>query len=184
MKQKQSPRNIRLTTLVSVCIALLSVNARSSSPSAADIDQLKAVFIYNFTKYITWPDTARITTFKIGVLGDSDILDPLQQLAVKKMINNKPIEVCHFESLSHLHACQILFISPSVRVPIPDILNQLGNQATLTIGDAPGLCKQGVMINFFQQSDMVKFELNPHRLAAAGFQVSSQLQKLAQIVVE
>ncbi|HDP67018.1 MAG TPA: YfiR family protein, partial [Candidatus Marinimicrobia bacterium] len=167
-----------------VCFFLLSVNARSLPPSATDIDQLKAAFIYNFTKYISWPDASRLTSYKIGVLGDSEIFTPLRQIAEKKMINDKPIEVYHFRSLSDLRACQILFISPTVKEPIPDILGGLVNRTTLTIGDAPDLCRQGVMINFFLQSDMVKFELNPQRLEAAGFKISSQLLKLARLVAE
>lgn len=180
----QSHRKIRLMTLIAVCFFLLSVDARSLPPSAADIDQLKAAFIYNFTKYISFPDASRLTSYKIGVLGDSEILTPLRQIAEKKMINDKPIMVYHFKTLSDLRACQILFISSSFTEPIPDILGGLVNRATLTIGDAPDLCRQGVMINFFLQSDMLKFELSHQRLEAAGFKVSSQLLKLARLVTE
>ncbi|MDD5230987.1 MAG: YfiR family protein, partial [Candidatus Marinimicrobia bacterium] len=62
------------------------------------------------------------------------------------------------------------------------ILKQIANRRTLTIASTTGFCKRGVMINFFIQDDMVKFEMNPAKLESAGLKASSQLLKLARII--
>jgi hypothetical protein len=103
-------------------------------------------------------------------------------LAEKKLANDKSIEVHHFKTIQDLQDSQILFISASEKEQIGAILSTLGNKPILTISDTPGFCERGIMINFFMQGDMVKFEMNPVKLESAGLKASSQLQKLARIV--
>jgi len=148
----------------------------------SDIENMKVAFIYNFTKYIKWPNLDNDHVFKIGVLGDSDIIISLQELAAKKLVANKPIEVIHFDTVQDLKYCHILFISESENQQVTEILSMQRNKATLTVGDSKGFCEQGVMINFFLQDGMVKFEMNPSRVENAGLKASSQLQKLARII--
>lgn len=81
-----------------------------------------------------------------------------------------------------MNYCHILFISESNANQIEEILSKLKNRATLTVSDTPGFCERGIMINFFSQGDMLKFEMNPGKLENAGLKVSSQLQKLARII--
>jgi hypothetical protein len=171
-----------ISLLVIGVIDLVPVKAGSPENSETDIDQLKTAFIYNFTKYIIWPDRNQAKTFKIGVLGKSNIVAPLQELAEKKLANDKSIEVHHFKTIQDLQDSQILFISASEKEQIGAILSTLGNKPILTISDTPGFCERGIMINFFMQGDMVKFEMNPVKLESAGLKASSQLQKLARIV--
>ncbi len=169
---------------LSIFVAFIILPASPVNPESpdSDIDDLKAAFIYNFTKYIKWPIPNINNTFKIGVLGDSEVIVSLQKLATKKLVDNKPIEIVHFDSFQNLRFCHILFISESENQNIAEILSALGNNATLTIGDSPDFCERGIMINFFLQNEMVKFEMNPASLENAGLKVSSQLQKLARIV--
>jgi hypothetical protein len=171
-----------ISLLVIGVIDLVPVKAGSPENSETDIDQLKTAFIYNFTKYIIWPDRNQAKTFKIGVLGKSNIVAPLQELAEKKLANDKSIEVHRFKTIQDLQDSQILFISASEKEQIGAILSTLGNKPILTISDTPGFCERGIMINFFMQGDMVKFEMNPVKLESAGLKASSQLQKLARIV--
>jgi hypothetical protein len=171
-----------ISLLVIGVIDLVPVKAVSPENSETNIDQLKTAFIYNFTKYIIWPDRNQAKTFKIGVLGKSNIVAPLQELAEKRLANDKSIEVHRFKTIQDLQDSQILFISASEKEQIGAILSTLGNKPILTISDTPGFCERGIMINFFMQGDMVKFEMNPVKLESAGLKASSQLQKLARIV--
>ena len=170
-----------------IIIAIITLNAfvTSANPtemSNSDIANLKAAFIYNFTKYITWPNSDETKTFKIYVLGDSEIATSLQKVAQKKMINDKPIKIRNINNIQDSCSCQIVFVSESAITKISEIISKLGNQPILTIGDTPQLCEQGIMINFFMQSGQIKFEINTKRLGNSGLKVSSQLQKLARIV--
>jgi len=171
-----------ISLLIIGVIDLVPVKAGMPENSEANLDQLKTAFIYNFTKYIIWPDWNQAKTFKIGVLGKSSIIAPLEELAEKKLANDKPIEVHQFQTIQDLKDSQILFIATSQKEQIDKVLSTLENKPILTISDTPGFCERGIMINFFMQGDLVKFELNPVKLESAGLKASSQLQKLARIV--
>jgi len=173
---------IILSVIIVVAMTILSASAGLPENSDSDIDNMKAAFIYNFTKYIKWPNLDNNHVFKIGVLGNSEITISLQELAAKKLIERKSIEVFHFKAVQDLKFCHILFISESENQNVLEILSTQGNRATLTIGESEGFCERGVMINFFLQDGMVKFEMNSMSLEDAGLKVSSQLQKLARIV--
>lgn len=163
-------------------VGIMTANTGLPENSDPDIENLKAAFIYNFTKYITWPDLENSDAFRIGVMGDSKIAKSLGQIASKKQVNNKPIKVYRIHTVQDFRGCQILFVSSSEKDQISEILSALGQKTILTIGDTPGFCERGIMINFFIQGGMVKFEMNSTRLESVGLKASSQLQKLARIV--
>ena len=54
---------------------------------------LKAAFIYNFTKYIDWGNYDKGNNFVIGVAGDSPIFESLQAIARVSRVNDKMIVV-------------------------------------------------------------------------------------------
>ena len=45
--------------------------------------KIKAVYIYNFTKYIEWPKEYREQIFVIGVLGESALFDELKTMDIE-----------------------------------------------------------------------------------------------------
>ena len=42
--------------------------------------QIKAMFIFNFTKYVEWPENKDVNVFTIGVIGESEITEPLEKI--------------------------------------------------------------------------------------------------------
>ncbi len=146
--------------------------------------ELKAVFIYNFTKYIQWADSDTSRTFEIAVIGDSNIINPLKIIAEKKIVNNRKIIITHFQNIDDLRSCHILFISALKLNQLDEILQKVEHENILTISDSKGFAQKGVAINFILVADKVKFEINSRAFERTGLQVSSQLQKLAIMVEE
>ena len=60
----------------------------------------KALFMFNFAKYIEWPNQESKSEFIIGVLGNDDIITELKKLAGARKINNKSIVVKSVKSPS------------------------------------------------------------------------------------
>ena len=93
-----------------ICTALL---ASSFAVIQSEVEEYaaKAAFIYNFTKFVEWGDNSmnNTSTFNIGVLGDSPIIKPLQDLSVNKKINNKKINIVRYNSIGDVKGCHILF---------------------------------------------------------------------------
>jgi len=143
---------------------------------------LKAAFIYNFTKYVDWNSSSGENEFIIGVVGHSAIYVPLEIIANTKSVNGKRIQLRQFSSLNNYTFCNAIFISKNTDQSIEEILEKVERKGTLIISEKNGYALKGSAINFILINNSVKFEINTNKLKVAGLNVSSQLLKLAIIV--
>jgi len=142
---------------------------------------LKAAFIYNFTKYIEWDSSAVQKDFVIGILGPSPVSGYLLEIAKTKSAKNKRILIYHYNKPEEIGSCNILFIPEKTVFPLSTILEHVG-KGVLTISEQPGYANQGTALNFVIINDKLKFEANLKAMYTAGLNASSQLLKLAIII--
>ncbi len=142
---------------------------------------LKAAFIYNFTKYIDWGTYERDSIFVIGVAGDSPIIHSLNAIGASSKINNKRIIVKIINSGGEISDCDIVFISKKCRMSLNYILART-KPGVLTISEQPGFAEAGTAFNFVVINNRLKFEANLKAISSAGLKAGSQLLKLAIIV--
>ena len=169
---------------VALILQLLGVCVFAQTGESRRLDNLKAVFLYNFIQYVEWSVADSMAPFVIEVLGDSGIRVPLQNVAKMRAVGRRKLIITGQDALPEpLGTCQIRFLSASMVDHLPEIYEQTGNTGVLTIGDTPGFAQKGVAINFVVISGKLKFEVNLKALQHAGLQASSHLLKLG-IVVE
>lgn len=147
---------------------------------------LKALFIYNFASYIDWPQAATADPkgpFIIGVLGESPIDETLNQIAVSKQAAGRKIVVERFVSMNDIKPCQILFVARSVSAAQEKkVIDLFKNRPVLLVGESEGFASIGGDINFFIESNHVRFEINRAALQQQGLKASSKLLAMAKIV--
>ena len=133
-------------------------------------DNTKAVFIYHFTKYITWPKEDSSETFNIAILGRPGITRPLKEIAGKKTVKNRQILITELADVPDTLDYHIIFIHEDFREKIPQILARTIDKNILTVGGSEGFSENGIMINFVVINGKIKFEINsdlfPERLQA------------------
>lgn len=140
--------------------------------------ELKAAFIYNFTKYLELNNNS--PTFVIGVLGNSPIIEPLENYSINKKIDDKKIEIVKLLNTSEIKNCQIVFMPEFVSFTIiQDFLNLENSKKTLVITEKIGALEAGSSINFLIIDNKIKFEINQAALNKNNIKASSQLLKLA-----
>jgi YfiR/HmsC-like len=160
------------------CFLIKIISAQTNEREA----DLKAVFIYNFTKYISWDTTVNDNNFVIGVMGNSPVTESLKQIANGYTVGNKKIIIRNFSKPEDISYCQILFIPRNLPFSLESILKKVG-RGMLTVSEEPGYGKSGTAFNFFiSKEDKLKFEANLKVIYAEGLKASSQLLKLATIV--
>lgn len=142
---------------------------------------LKAVFIYNFTKYVTWETTPTGGEFTIGILGSSPIISPLNEIAKTKMVNNKRIIIRRFRNPADITFTNILFIPRNESYSIGSLLAKIPS-GTLTVSEEDGMAIDGTAINFVIDNNKLKFEANLNAIASSGLKVSAELLQHAIIV--
>jgi hypothetical protein len=144
----------------------------------AQNEKFKALFMYNFTKYIEWPQQARQGDFVIGVLGNSPIVNELEIIATKQKIGTQNIVIKTYSSVDMIDNCQILYLPPSKSKQLSSVLTKIGGKAILIITDNPGLALQGAAINYVSDGDKIKYEINRKNIDKSGLSVSSALLSL------
>jgi len=173
---------IAMILMATTSIAVISSHAQSRMAPEYEI---KAAFLYNFAKFIEWPDgtfaddtNATITLCVICQDSFCDILLSLRDKTVK----NKKLVVKRCKQVQNLEECHILFIGSSESKKWRQILKAVENRNVLTIGEMEGFSEFGGMINFILVKNKVRFEINVDAAKRAGFKLSSKLLKLANIV--
>lgn len=152
--------------------------------SHAQKEKYQSLFIYNFTKYIKWPDSYNSGKFVIGVIGDSPILESIKSMAnsKKKTMGGSVIVVKIYGSVDEIDDCNILFVSKNVVNILSQIDNHIATKPILIITDSPGMANQGSVINFVETEGKIKFELNESKASSRGLIVSSSLAGLAILI--
>jgi hypothetical protein len=146
--------------------------------------KIKATFIYNFTKYIDWPEKYKEGNFVIGVLGTSTFYNDLSTLLSTKSVGGQKFEIKSYTSSESVSSvCHILFITAENSAQLPEVLKKLKGKSTLIVTEKSGLAKQGSGINFVVDNNKQRFELNKSNVEKYSLKVSSTLASLA-IAVE
>jgi len=147
--------------------------------------QLKAAFLYNFTKFVEWPSHRFAQTnspIVIGVLGRNPFGDELEKIVKDRKVNGRDILVTNITASAGVKAVHMVFISAGEEELWRETLASLRNTAVLTVGESAVFARTGGMINFTLQADKVRFEINQDPAETAGLKLSAQLLKLATAV--
>ena len=141
-------------------------------------DKFKALFMYNFTKYLEWPADLKSGNFVIGVYGASPIIQELEIIAQKKMVGNQPISVRRFNSPEEISRCHMLYIPEAKSAKAAEIATKFAGKGTIIITDQPGLGKTVAGINYVKVDGKQNFEINRQNIESEGLKVNSSLLSL------
>ncbi len=159
--------------------------AQTSAMAASKEYEVKAAFLFHFTQFVEWPDSAFAdpnAPFCIGVLGDDSFGGALDEIVKDESVGRHKIVIKRSRQTADLKGCQILFISNSEKDHVAQILSSLDDSGILTVGETDGFAGQGGIINFYLEENKVRFEINPGTAKHHGLKISSQLLGLGRIV--
>jgi hypothetical protein len=152
---------------------------------AAQEYELKAAFLYNFTKFVEWPpeafpdDTAPIV---IAVLGSDPFGSTLDEIVAGKHAGGRPLIIRRFERSSELTACHVVFVSSHMADEFSSQVRTPARRHMLTVGETDGFAKTGGVVQFVTEERKVRFRINPAAANKAGLKISSRLLNLAEVV--
>jgi hypothetical protein len=160
--------------------------AQSASPAEAPSEyQVKAVFLFNFSRFVDWPPrslNSPTEPFVIGVLGADPFSSLLDEAVRNEHVSGHPLIVKRFNRLDELGDCQILFIDRSESSRLDGILKTLDHRSILTVSEIDGAAQHGVMVEFVTSNNRIGLKIDVDAARAAGLSISSKLLRLADIV--
>jgi hypothetical protein len=177
-----------LTPLFVVVIAVGTLFSASGLPAQKSKPQeyeVKATYLYNFARFVEWPATAaaaKSDSFAICVLGQDPFGPAVDAIVAGEIIDAKPVLVKRFLKAQDAVICRVLYISSSEENRLKEVLAALDKSGVLTVSDIPEFSQRGGMIQFVQESNKIRFEVNLASAVAAGLTLSSELLKVAVTV--
>ncbi len=146
--------------------------------------ELQVAMIFKILDFIQWPDFPFYNSnkiFRIGVFGNSPILEAIQLLE-EETIKGLQVEVQLVENIRDAKKFHLLYVCPPKTDSLQSILNAIGDTKTLTISKVDGFAEKGGMINFYETKGKMRFEINLDKVKKSGLKISSRLLSLSKIV--
>jgi len=171
-----------------LAITGLGLWACAGHSSAADLSlseyQVKALFLFNFAKYVDWPDEAFDSPnapITIGLIGENKFGDYLVHAVEGKTIGGRPLEVRSIKGAEELPQCHILFISSSEKM-VAELLKKLQDLPVLTVGEQDQFTQLGGIIGFLKKDGKIRLDINLKAARQANLKISSKLLSVADSV--
>jgi hypothetical protein len=173
---------LRLLLIVGACLIVAQALSAADAPTE---NQVQAVFLFNFSRFVEWPPQAFAAPsdpFVIGIVGNDPFGARLDEAVHNEQINGHALTVRRFRNISEVDNCQILFIDRSEMARLGQILSALDHHSILTVSQADGAAQRGVMIQFATENSRIRLRINVDSARAAGLTISSKLLRPAEIV--
>lgn len=164
-----------------LAVAALLVSG-SAYAQERSVEEVYSMMVFNFTKYVQWPDHAGNGEFVIGVVGNADIYNTLNGWYGGKPRGGKTYVIKKFNNASEITDCHVLFIDKSKSGEFEAANNKVKGKGTLVITDKNGLGEKGSGINFKMVDNKLKFELNQKAIEASNLKVSGALSSMAILI--
>lgn len=156
----------------------------SGSAFAQDrpMHEVYSMMVFNFTRYVQWPDQATSGEFVIGVIGNADVYKTLTEWYGGKPRGTKTYVIKKFASASEVTDCHVLYIDKAKSGEFDAANEKVKGKGTLVITDKNGLGEKGSGINFKTVDNKLKFELNQKAIETANLKVSGSLSSMAILI--
>jgi hypothetical protein len=173
---------IATATLIAALLPRLVFAQPQSEPKSEYA--LKAVFLYNFCRFIEWPKSAFASPNEpiiIGLIGEDPFGSLLDEAVRGETSRGRPIKVEHYTKADAIGHCHLLFVSRSEAGRTEKILSSVSGKSVVTVGETDAFIDRGGMIALTADKNRVRLHINPSLLRAASLDVSSKLLRVAEV---
>ncbi|MBF0262530.1 MAG: YfiR family protein [Magnetococcales bacterium] len=162
-------------------LPMLLGSASDGWGDAPSESQVKVAYLYQFTKFVTWPESAfphAQSPFQLCLLGDAS-LQPLLAPLRKKSVQGHPIDILFPDEAGKATQCHLLYIAQAEGQPIPELLEAVRDNPVLTIADDPDFNALGGMIRFLRFKEHLRFAIRTEPARRAGLTIHATLLEVS-----
>jgi hypothetical protein len=178
-------RSIHRRLLRFICIAFLSLSFCSSSFSQTREYELKAVFLYNFTQFVAWPEsafTAPDMPFQLCLTGEDPFGHTLDEAVTSEKVGRHQIVVRRILDVENASSCQMIFVPEKNLSTLNQILTIVKGSPVLVVGDEGDSAEKGATIGFLVVNQRIRLRINLRSARLANLTISSKLLKLSDVI--
>jgi hypothetical protein len=176
-------RRLQPWLAVLAACACLPASTEAAQSEGLTEYEIKAGFLYNFTKFVEWPSevfTNASAPIVLGIVGANPFGMLLADAAAGKTINGRAVLIKPFREDEDLKSCQIVFVSSSEKKRAAQILEKLGRANVLTVGEGDAFIEAGGMIAFVVEANKVRLVMNLEAASEARLKISAKVIAVAR----
>lgn len=171
-----------------VLVVLAAVLALCARPALQTHDTLendvKAAFLFNFTKFVDWPEAAFEGTgdpLRMCVVADAAFTASVDRIITGETVRGRPLRRV-VPDASELPRCHVLYVGTAETDQADKLLSSVGRAPVLTVGETPQFMAHGGAIAFILVNGRVRFDVHLRNAERAGLTISSKLLRVAREV--
>lgn len=173
---------VRRVAAVALVIGAAALPVRAQTPALEP--SVKAVFLFNFTKYVTWPPVVMgersPAEVRICVTASNAFFGLLKTAVQGEDVDGKPLLPVALDGLDAARQCQILYVGDSQSADAKAWLAAVRGSQVLTVADGP--LNDDTVIAFVREDNRIRFDINRAAASRHGLNVSAKLLRLARQV--
>ena len=179
----KSPRLRAGIVAIAVCLGG-GANLRAQTVAVPIEANVKAVFLFNFAKYVTWPPVnlgdRSPAEVRVCVTANDAFFALLKAAVQGEDIDGKPLLPIALDGLDEAKSCQILYVGDSRTADAKAWFEAVKGSQVLTVADGP--LNDDSVIAFVRDSNRIRFDINRAAASRRNLNVSSKLLRLAREV--
>lgn len=147
--------------------------------------QVEAVFLYNFARFVTWPESAFANArapLVICVLGRDRFGGFLDETVRGEHVDEHPLQVQRVQRADQAAECQILYLARPDAELFDAVRAATRNRPVLTVSNDGGFAERGGTIEFVTDGGRVRLRINLRTARTGNLTISSKLLRAAEVV--
>jgi hypothetical protein len=182
-------RSLRIRLLTVGVLILASVRNGSPAPTpreAAPEYAVKAAYLYQFARYVTWPAEAfpsPESPVGICILGEDPFGNVMDRIVEGRRIMGRPIEVRRATLEEAAARCHVAFIGREERALLANWLGTLRTKPVLSVTESRGALSAGATINFVTEGSALRYDVNLEAAEESGLKIAAPMLVSARQVL-
>jgi len=166
--------------LISCVVALMCVCVNAQKE--AQMEEVQALYIYNFARYIGWPTEDVSKELVVTVVGNKALAYELSQMAATKLVGRRKVVVKEVRNVSEVGVTDIVYVGTTKSSQMAELLTAMQGKKTLIVCGKSGMCSNGAAIAFSLEGSKLNFQISNKNIKNAGLAVSQKLLQLGKAV--
>jgi hypothetical protein len=166
-------------------VAALLFGARVQAQTPMGESEIKAMFVYNFLKFVEWPVDVSVghnDPFVVLIIGEGATADAAERFLEAKTIGTRPLVVGRTQWDQSLAGARAVFVLERDPRKLRRILDAAATAGVLSIGEGEAFTTRGGVITLLVQDRKVRFDVDTTAAQNARLRVSSKLLALTRTV--
>jgi hypothetical protein len=147
--------------------------------------QIKAMFVYNFLKFVEWPADSSLAArdpFVVVIMGDGPTADATEHYLETRAIGDRPLSVRRIRWDQSLVGARAVFVVDLDGKKLRRVLDAAAAAHVLTIGEGDSFTTSGGVIGLLVEDRKLRFDVDTSAAEHAGLRVSSKILALSRNV--